>query len=236
MKPGDSYIVSGPFPLEHCPFCGNDTLYGLSDGRVKCSRCKRRYSVKKLQRERHLVNLFCREYNALAASKEARVSYVTAKNFFDRVRRRLPVLLEADYEQNRDRIAEYDEYLYLDRSKRKDKRRIFDAHNLLTFDYGGRVYSILMPPLDRFKQAYLDDGLEEVYYREFSRFLNIHRIARLKSRHNTIVRFWAFLDEQMKRHRGVNRENFFYYLKEAEFLFNYPMPDREAILRSILTY
>ncbi|WP_456456417.1 transposase [Nitratifractor sp.] len=181
-----------------------------------------------------LIELYCQERNAREASKEAGISYVTAKNFFDRIRRLLPALLETDYEQNRDRITEYDEYLYLDHSKRKDKRQIFDAHNLLTFDYGERVYSILMPPLDRFKLAFLDDGLEEIYYREFSRFLSIHRIARLKSRDNTIVRFWRFLDEHMKRYRGVNPENFFYYLKEAEFLFNYPMPRREAILRELL--
>ncbi len=182
-----------------------------------------------------LIELFCREHNALETAKVTGMSYVTAKSFFDHIRRSLPALLEADYERHRDKVVEYDEYLYLDHSKRKNKRHIFDAHDLLTFDYGGRVYSILMPPLDRYKQAFLHDGLEEVYYKEFSRFLNIHRIARLKSRDNTIVRFWRFLDEQMKRYRGVNKENFFYYLKEAEFLFNYSMPDRVEVLRKTLT-
>ena len=206
----------------------------MADGRIKCAACKRRYSPKKVQREMELIGLFCRECNALEAAKRAGVSYATAKNLFDRIRRVLPALLEADYERHRDHVVEYDEYLYLDHAKRKDKRYIFDAHDMLTFDYGGRVYSILMPPLDRFKVAFLDDGLEEVYHREFSRFLNIHRIARLKSRDNTIVRFWRFLDEHMKRYRGVDRENFFYYLKEAEFLFNYPMPERKRFLYDLI--
>lgn len=234
MKDPDSSIKIGPSETHRCPFCGADRLYELSDGRRKCAICKRRHAPKKLQREFDLIECFCRNQSALQAAETLGITYVTAKNFFDRIRRLLPALLEADYEQNRDRITEYDEYLYLDHSKRKDKRRIFEAHNLLTFDYGGRTYSILMPPLDRFKVAFLEDGLEEVYYREFSRFLTIHRIARLKSRDNTIVRFWRFLDEHMKHYRGVNPENFFYYLKEAEFLFNYPMPRREAVLRELL--
>ncbi len=220
--------------MDRCHLCGGKNLYRLSDGRIKCGKCKQRYSIKKLQREKMFIEHFCRGDNALQTAKEAGGSYVTVKSFFDRIRRLLPALLEADYEQNRDRVVEYDEYLYLDHSKRRDKRHIFDAHDLLTFDYGGRVYSILMPPLDRYKQAFLHDGLEDVYYREFSRFLNIHRVARLKSRDNTIVRFWNFLDEQMKQYRGVDRENFFYYLKEAEFRFNYTMPERERLLYDLI--
>ena len=38
----------------------------------------------------------------------------------------------------------------------------------------------------------------------------------------------------MKRYRGVDRENFFYYLKEAEFLFNYPMPERKRFLYDLI--
>ena len=230
MKDGESYSKTGLDVEKACLLCGSDRLYRLADGRIKCAECKRRYSPKKAHREMELIGLFCREHNALEAAEKAGVSYAAAKNLFDRIRRVLPALLEADYERHRDHVVEYDEYLYLDHAKRKDKRYIFDAHDMLTFDYGGRVYSILMPPLDRFKVAFLDDGLEEVYHREFSRFLNIHRIARLKSRDNTIVRFWRFLDEHMKSYRGVDRENFFYYLKEAEFLFNYPRDEREAVL------
>ena len=231
MKEGHSHIDSGPIHEDRCPYCGAKKLYDLSDGRRKCAECKRRHAPKKLQNQLRLIACFCQSRTASEAARQVGVSYVTAKNFYDRIRRFLPVLLEADYERNRDRVIEYDEYLYLDHTKRKDKRHIFDAHDMLTFDYGGKVYSILMPPLDRFKMAFLHDGLEGIYYQEFSRFLKIHRIARLKSRDNTIVRFWDFLDEHMKRYRGVNRENFFYYLKEAEFLFNYPQSQRAEVLR-----
>lgn len=234
MKEKHSYIKNGPVFIDRCHLCGSENLYRLSDGRIKCGKCKQRYSINKLRREKIFIEYFCRGYNALRAAKEARVSYVTVKNFFDRIRRLLPVILEADYERNRDRVVEYDEYLFLDHSKRRSKHHIFDAHDLLTFDYGGRVYSILMPALDRYKQAFLDDGLEEVYYREFSRFLSIHRIARLKTRDNTIIRFWNFLDEHMKQYRGIDRENFFYYLKEAEFKFNYAISERERLLYDLV--
>ena len=172
--------------------------------------------------------------NAREAAREYRLSYLTVLKHYERFRKHLLVLLEEDYERHRDRVREYDEYLYLDHCKRRDKRYIFDAHNFLTFDYGGKVYTILMPSPHRYKTPFLDDGLEEVYYREFKRFLSIHRVARLRSRDNTILRFWRTLDESFKRYKGIPADHFIYYLKEIEFKFNYPMPEREEVLRKLL--
>ncbi|WP_456451398.1 transposase [Hydrogenimonas sp.] len=216
-----------------CHFC-EGALYRLGDGRVKCSRCKRRYSLEKIEKERLFVNAFCQEASASEAARIAGVTYVTAKKHYDRLRRLLLPYLEACYADCRDGVLEYDEYIYLDHAKRRDKRHIFDAHNFLTFDYGGRVYNILMPSLNRYKQSFLADGLEELYYDEFSKFLKIHRIAMLRSIDNTIVAFWKYFDDFMKKYKGVRPENFVYYLKEAEFKFNHPMPEREEILLRLL--
>ena len=148
-------------------------------------------------------------------------------------RRLLLPLLENAYASHREEIVEYDEYLYLDHAKRKEKKYIFDAHNFLTFDYGGKVYNILMPSLDRYKSGFLADGLADLYYDEFSRFLKIHRIAKLRSIDNTIVMFWKYFDEFMKKYKGIRPDNFIYYLKEAEFKFNHPMPERFEILKKV---
>ena len=138
--------------------------------------------------------------------------------------------LEADYEAQRDRVTEFEEYIYLEASKRREKRHIFDAHNFITFDYGGRVYNVMMPSLRRFRQAFSDNDAEQLYSNEFNRFLRIHRIAKLKTNQNAITRFWDFFERYITRYKGVRPENFPYYLKEAEFKFNYAEGEQIAIL------
>ncbi len=216
-----------------CIHCGTERLYTLGDGTVKCSSCRRRYSPKKLRRRLGLIEAFCSDLTAREAAARLDINYVTAKKFYDTLRSLLLEALEQSYSNHSEEVLEYDEYLYLDHSKRKEKRYIFDAHNFLTFDYGGRVYNILMPSLNRYKKSFLADGLDELYYSEFSKFLKIHRIAKLRSIDNTIVRFWKFLDEFMKKYKGVKRDNFIYYLKEAEFKFNYGPEERVEMLTSL---
>jgi len=221
---------------KNCFYC-QAPLYKLGDGRVKCSYCKSRYSPQKLQREIDLIELFCRDFTALKASKELKVNYITAKKAFDKFRKKLALFLEDEYEQNRQNLLEYDEYLYLDSVKRGDKRYIFDGFDFLTFDYGGRVYNILMPSLQKYKKSLLDDELEDIYYREFSKFLTIYRVAKISSHENTIVKFWRFFDSFFRKYKGIKRENFFYYLKEAEFKFNYPkIEERIKILKEVLYF
>ncbi|BBG66386.1 hypothetical protein NNO_1683 [Hydrogenimonas sp.] len=215
-----------------CIYCGK-RVYILGDGMLKCSSCAKRYSPAKIKRRFDLIEAFCGDLTAREAAKRLRINYVTAKKFYDEVRSLLLAYLEKSYSEHTQEILEYDEYLYLDHSKRKDKRYIFDAHNFLTFDYGGRVYNILMPSLNRYKKRFLADGLDELYYNEFSKFLKIHRIAKLRSIDNTIVRFWKYFDRFMKKYKGVKRDNFIYYLKEAEFKFNYEPGEREEILKRL---
>ncbi|WP_457598441.1 transposase [Hydrogenimonas sp.] len=218
---------------ECCIHC-RGSVYRLGNGMLRCPRCAKTYSPRKVERQLKLAEAFCRDLTAREAARSLGLNYVTAKRFYDRVRRLLLADLERSYIDHREDVVEYDEYLYLDHAKRRDKKYIFDAHNFLTFDYGGKVYNILMPSLERYKSTFLSDGLDEVYYREFSRFLKIHRIAKLRSIDNTIVRFWEYFDQFMKKYKGVGRDSFIYYLKEAEFKFNYPPQSRCARIEALL--
>ncbi len=220
---------------ERCIRC-NEQLYLLADGMVKCSACRYKYSPRKSARRLAIIESFCDELTAKETAGYLGINYITAKKSYDAIRKALLPFLEEAYAANRNNILEYDEYLYLDHTKRKERKYIFDAHNFLTFDYGGRVYNILMPSLSRYKSGFLADGLDELYYNEFSKFLKIHRIAKLRSFDNTIVRFWKYFDEFMKKYKGIKRDNFIYYLKEAEFKFNYEISERREILKRLWLY
>lgn len=233
IKKRTSSLKMGPNnTAERCPYCSG-TLYHLSDGMKKCASCRKKFSLKKVQRDRDLIARFCRGDTARNAARETGLSYQSVVARYGNLRLLAAAHLEETYETQRDRVTEFEEYIYLEASKRHDRRHIFDAHNFITFDYGGQVYNLLMPSLHRFKQEFLDDGLEQIYYEEFSKFLRIHRIAKLQKSKNTITAFWEFFESYITRYKGVKPENFPYYLKEAEFKFNYPENEQTAILASL---
>jgi transposase-like protein len=131
-------------------------------------------------------------------------------------------------------VNEYDEYIYLEKRKRKDKRYIFDAKNFLTFDYDdAKIYNMLLPDLSRFKEGFLKDSLDDTYYKEFSKYLKWHRVSSLKNRQNNITKFWDFFENQILKFKGIKNNNFFFYLKEIEFKFNYNTAEQIKILGDI---
>ena len=110
---------------------------------------------------------------------------------------------------------------------------IFDAQNFLTFNYGeNKVYNLLMPNLNRYKQQFLSDNLDEVYFKEFSRFMMFNKIAKTKQLENTITQFWNYFEANILQYKGIDNDNFFYYLKECEFKFNYTKEEQYKVLSS----
>ncbi len=200
----------------------------MSDGRFECAKCSSRYSIKKINKVLNLANSFCNNLSVKDASKIAGCTILTAQKYYANFRKLITAHLEEEFNKNRENISEYNEYIYLDKSKRSKKSYIFDGQNFLTFDYGGRVYSIMMAPLSRYKNVLLDDESKERYYKELSKFLLYNKVARLKKLDNTILEFWSYLDTCLPRHKGIKPDKFIYYLKEAEFKFNYK--NREKML------
>ena len=218
--------------IDRCPYCSG-ALYELGEGMLKCRACRKKFSPRKMIKDLELIERFCRGETALEASKAMGISYQSVITRYERLRLLAATHLEEAYEAHRSEVREFEEYIYLEASKRHDKRNIFDAHNFITFDYGGKVYNLLMPDLHRYKQEFLDDGLESLYYEEFSKFLRIHRIAKLEKSKNTITRFWDFFEQYIIRYKGIRSENFAFYLKEAEFHFNYSAEEQYNILQTL---
>ena len=164
-------------------------------------------------------------------AQKLELSYVSVSKYYKEFRIKIATYLEDEYLKKEDSVSEYDEYLYLEKAKKHDKKYSFDSQNFLTFDYEDKIYNILMPPLNRYKNQFIHDNLEEVYHREFSKFLLIHKVAKLQQHENNITKFWRYFEDFILKYKGINKENFFYYLKEAEFKFNYT----KQIQREILT-
>ncbi len=215
-----------------CIYCRH-TLYSLNDGMVKCSACKKKYSPTKVTKILHLIELFCTDENALSASKITEASYATALSYYQNFRKLIAQQCEEQYHLHRTQESQYEEYLYLEKSKRHDKKAIFDSHNFLTFAYGEHVYTILMPSLGVYKQQFLEDNLEDVYTKEFSKFMRSSKIIKISEHDNAIKRFWYYFENFIMTFKGVSAEFFPYYLKEAEFKFNTPLIQRSEVLEQL---
>ena len=73
----------------------------------------------------------------------------------------------------------------------------FNNISFLTINYENKVYNLLLTTTPSLQS----------------------QIIKIKS-NKIIPSFWKYLESFMKRFKGVKEENFFYYLKEAEFRFN----------------
>ncbi len=205
-----------------CIYCDNENLYKLKSEQLKCSKCKKKFSPKKIQTDSELIECFCNNLTVNQTSKLLNLNYVTVKKRYELFRSLIANFLEEQYD-NKD-VIEYDEYIYLQKSKKKMKEKIFDAQNFLTFHYGDKVYNLLMPNLNRYKNSDI---------KEFSKFMMQNKISKTKKRENLITKFWIFFEDSILKYKGVSDENFFFYLKEIEFKFNYSKQMQEKLLHSL---
>ena len=214
-----------------CVYCSG-RLYALGDGMVKCARCRRKYSPRRVEKVQELIAAFANDKTAAQTAEKLGFSYVSVHRFFSTFRRLCARISEEQYEARRHLPCEYEEYFYLERSKQCRRNAVFDAHNFLTFDYGGYLYTIVMPSLQQYKRQFIEDELEPVYAAEFSRFKRQSRLIKISSRYNNIVSFWDYFERCILRYKGVGSDSFPYYLKEMEFKFNHPVAEREILLAS----
>ena len=172
----------------NCIYCNNEKLYELKFGQVKCSKCKKKFSLKKVQREILLAKSFVKNYTANQASKELNINYITVKTKFELFRKLIANHLEDEY-QGKD-VIEYDEYIYLNKSKKKIKENIFDSQNFLSFHYENKIYNMLMPNLKKYKYEFIDAGAQDAHFKEFSKFMMLNKISKTQKRENIITKFF----------------------------------------------
>jgi len=213
-----------------CIYC-HHKLYHLKDGMLKCSRCKAKYSAERVNKIITLIECFCNNENALQASSRLQLSYVSVHRYYNTFRQLAAQICEDTYHTLRGRSCEYEEYYYLERSKRNNREAVFDAHNFLTFDYEGHLYTIVMPSLQKYRQQFIDDNLEDLYADEFNRFKRKSRLIKVSKQLNRIVAFWDYFERSILTYKGVSAESFPLYLKELEFKFNHEAQTQKILLQ-----
>ena len=208
------------FPMK-CPFCNHNKLYLLKTKQLKCASCKKKFSPKKMEQQHKIIELFCDDFTAYQTAKTLLLNYQTVKNEYENLRKIIANFLENQFLNKN--VQEYDEYLYLEKSK-NSKLEILKAKNFLTFHYENSVYNLLMPEMNRY------NNLEP---KELSRFISLNKISKKDKKETIIQNFWEFFESSIVKYRGVKEKNFFYYLKEIEFKFNYPLEEQLKILGDI---
>ena len=202
-----------------CPFCNHNKLYLLKTKQLKCASCKKKFSIKKMEQQHKIIELFCDDFTAYQTAKTLLLNYQTVKNEYENLRKIIANFLENQFLNKN--VQEYDEYLYLEKSK-NSKLEMLKAKNFLTFHYENSVYNLLMPEMNRY------NNLEP---KELSRFISLNKISKKDKKETIIQNFWEFFESSIVKYRGVKEKNFFYYLKEIEFKFNYKKEQQIQILK-----
>jgi len=186
-----------------CVYCGHYILYKLNDGYFKCAKCKRKFSPNKLTRKAQILKGFLDELNPKEISGKYNISYATVVKEIKNIRKVIAQICEDEF-LKKEEIKEFEEYIYIPKNK-----NIKAAQNFLTIDFGGKIYNIMLSPLKNY-------NLDEV---DLKKLFSQNRIIRIYEK-KLIKKFWEYFEEFIKKYKGIKEENFFLYLKEAEFRFN----------------
>jgi transposase len=208
-----------------CQNCSNTNFYILANDYIKCKNCAKKYSLKKIEKDKQIAISFSQNKNALETSKELQLNYKTVKDRFDIYRKEIAIYLEDQYNNSVKDNTEYEEFYYIkEREKKKKKKSLSQAINIMGFYSNEKIYTILMPKIG--KRAFdIEDG--------FIEYLNWHKIHSKNSYQSKLNEFWKFLEENLKKYKGVEEENFFFYLKECEFRFNYSQKEQLEIIKNL---
>jgi transposase len=198
-----------------CIYCKNKTTYLLADDLRKCSQCRRKFSPRKLQRKKELINLFLSadDISMKTLMRNSNININTIMKHFEIFRKKIALFLDREYEKNIHKIDEYDEYIYCQKSSKSTKNCRF-----ISFSFEDKIYTLL-----------LQENIEQK-----NRLENFYKMIKVKKDSSTITDFWNYFKVFIAKHRGVASENLIYYIKEAEFRYNYSKKEQKEILDNIL--
>ncbi len=82
-----------------------------------------------------------------------------------------------------------------------------------------------MPPLVKSSLYEQDKKIEK--------YLSWHKLQSENAYKTPLNIFWAYLEQNLKKYKGINPNHFFYYLKECEFKYNFVLNQQIEILKKL---
>lgn len=209
-----------------CPKCHNTELYTLSNGYKKCKTCQKKFSPKKIKIELEIIEAFCSNQTALKTAHRLDVNYRTVSNKYVLFRKLIASYLDELYTKSNSSSDSYEEHYYFTERQKKDKQKsLYDAINIIGFYREKRIYTLLMPPLQKSFDMKND--------KEYERYLYWHKLQSQNAYKTPLHVFFAFMEQNLKKYKGIDKDNFFYYLKECEFKYNFLINEQIKILKDI---
>lgn len=173
-----------------------------------------------------IIESFVSNINALECSKILKLNYRTVANKYQLFRQLIANYLQHLYENTPSSNSSYEEFYYFtQRQKEQPYKSLYDAINIIGFYTNGLVYTLLMPKLPKTNLIQED--------KNFEKFLTWHKLQSLNAYATPLRVFWNYLEQNLKKYKGMKEENFFYYLKECEFKFNFLLNQQIAILKNL---
>lgn len=209
----------------NCPKCNHKRLYKLQNNYKKCAKCYYKFSYRKYELECQIITHFCSNINALESSKILNISYKTVFTKYKLFRQLIALHLENLFEYSYQNNTSYEEYYYFTQNQKNKKKSLYEAINLIGFYSNGLIYTLLMPMLAK-------TNIEEKD-KLFEKFLSWHKLQSQNAYTTPINVFWTYLEQNLKKYKGINKKNFFYYLKECEFKFNFLVNRQIEILKKL---
>lgn len=212
--------------IDNCPFCKSKRLYTLQNDYKKCSSCHKKFSLKKLNTDYTVIELFCNSISANKCAKLLNLNYRTIQNRYMLFRKLITLYLEEIHYSMPIDNSSHEEFYYFTNKQKKDKKKsLYDAINIIGFYSNKKIFTLLMPKLPEY------NNVEET--KTFENYLKWHKIHSINSYSTPLSIFWKYLEENLKKYKGINEENFFYYLKECEFKFNFLQNKQIEILKDL---
>ena len=141
-----------------CQNCKSVEFYTLASDYIKCKKCAKKFSLKKIEKDILIIQKFCENKTAFEISNELKLNYKTVKDRFDLLRQKIAVYSEDIYNSLIKDNTEYEEFYYLkEREKVKKKKSLSEAINIIGFYSNQKVYTLLMPKIGN-RAFVVEDG------------------------------------------------------------------------------
>jgi len=227
---------------KRCIFCRSRRPTRTRRGYLKCRRCARQKSLRRLRRELLVLSAFRRQQTARLTALDLGLDYKAVKRIYDHVRLAIIRTCEREGRALLSGEIELDEAYF--GGRRKGRRGRGAAGKSVVFgllERQGRVYTkvvdgisapVLMDIIRRKTRkgsVYYSDSFTS--YRSLKRYgkhLTIQhtkqfarRGTKYHSHINGIEGFWSFAKHGLYSYRGVSKSNFPLYLKEMEWRYNH---------------